>query len=545
MELQRLARGVSVERLATWVALVAVGVFLVWSAVLIREITVPLYQNADFASAPTLAQFLPDQGSGYVTLGFYPWLESLYWLDLTRWLPSHEAAWKALPFVVFGITVGVFGWTVGRTVSRRAGLVAALAMATPSPFVIYMLGVPNQRLPALLHTVILAAFLVAVPRLRGWRLGKRAVWAAGLVLTLAAGFSSDPLLLLAAIIPFLVAVGLGWRLKLLEPRIAGFAGAACVAGALGGRGLEALAEHNRLIYNQGHYFNMAQAGHALSNAGLLLQDVALFAHGQFALASEPATAFNAGREVLAIAAIGAVLLFALVLGRSWRAILPDQGRPVELRLLGVYWAVSIVGVSLAFVIITAPVALGSVRYVTTLWPGLLTLVLVVYGRRAVTTMAIFAAGIAILGCIELGRGYYTYVNQNRPQAGQVEQLEKFVADNDLDHGYAGYWDAAPIDVESDFKVHTYPIEPCEGPLVRYCPFRVHTISTWYVPKQGVRSFYAVGDPTLTPSLKPPPAEWGRPFKTARFGNLTVYAYDYDIAARISPVKPGETPPGTE
>jgi hypothetical protein len=469
-------------------------------------------------------------------------LEPLYWLHLTRWLPDHEAVWKALPFVVYGVTVLIFGWTVSRAVSRRAGVVVALAMATPGPFVIYMLGVPNQRLPALLHTVILAAFLVSLPRLGGWSGARRALWGAGLALLLAIGVSSDPLLILAAVIPLLAAIGVGWGIRLIAVQPAGLAAAACVVGVLGGRALEALAEHNRVVYNH-NPFQMADGGRVLSNAGLLLQDVALFAHGQFATGSEPLSAFNAGRALLAIAAIAAVLLLARVVVRSSRRMLDDGARSPELRLLGIYWAVSSVTVSLAFVIITAPVSTGSVRYVTTLWPALLTLVLVVYGRRAVTSLAVFAAAIAVLGCVELGKGLYTYTQLDRPHGGEADQLANFVAANHLDHGYASYWNAAPLDVQSDFKVRAYPIEPCELPKTLYCPFRVHTISTWYDPKPGVRTFYLVGYPKLTPSLQPPPASWGRPFKTATLGNLTVYAYDYDIASRLQPVDPGHTPPG--
>ena len=56
-----------------------------------------------------LAEYLPDKGTGQVTLGLYPWLEPLYWLHLTRWLPAHEAVWKALPFAAYGLTVVIFG----------------------------------------------------------------------------------------------------------------------------------------------------------------------------------------------------------------------------------------------------------------------------------------------------------------------------------------------------------------------------------------------------------------------------------------------------
>src|SRR5262245_11060776 len=86
---QRARRELSLQDALIGVAALATGVFLVWATVRARDLVYPLYQNADFASAPVLAQYLPDQGSGYVTLGFYPWLEPMLWLHLTRWLPDH------------------------------------------------------------------------------------------------------------------------------------------------------------------------------------------------------------------------------------------------------------------------------------------------------------------------------------------------------------------------------------------------------------------------------------------------------------------------
>src|SRR3954452_13976238 len=156
MSLARRGRGVTLEDLVIGVATAAVGVFLVWSAIRIRDITSPMYANSDIASAPVLAQLLPDKGSGHVVLGFYPWLESLFALDLTRWVPSHVSFWKAAPFLVYGLTVALAGWTVARTVSSRTGFLVALAMAAPAPLVLFLLGAPDQRLPALAHAVLLA-----------------------------------------------------------------------------------------------------------------------------------------------------------------------------------------------------------------------------------------------------------------------------------------------------------------------------------------------------------------------------------------------------
>jgi hypothetical protein len=211
----------SLERLLTWAAAVSVGVFLVWSAIRIRDITANMYANSDIASGPVIAELFPDR-SGHVVLGYYPWLESLFAMDLTRWVPSHVSFWKAAPFIVYGATVALVGWTVMRAAaSWRAGLIVALAMAAPAQLVIYMLGATEQRLPEFFHTVLLAAFLVTAPVLAAWSWRQRTLWGLGLAVTLAVGVSSDPLLLLSAVVPFLGAVALAWRLQLLRLDVAG------------------------------------------------------------------------------------------------------------------------------------------------------------------------------------------------------------------------------------------------------------------------------------------------------------------------------------
>jgi hypothetical protein len=539
MSLARRVRGVPFEDLILWLAVGAVGVFLVWSAIRIRGIALPLYENSDIASAPVLAQFLPDQGSGHVTLGYYPWLESLFALDLTRWLPSHVSAWKAEPFVVYGLTVALAGWTVSRAISRRAGVVVALAMAAPAPYVIYMLGAPNQRLPTLAHTVIMAAFLVTLPSLGGWRAIWKVLWAAGLALTLAPGVASDPLVLLSAVLPFLVAVALGWRVELLRRDVGALAVGACVVGALWGVGLEHLAEHYRIVYNDSG-FEMAGSGRVLSNTALLFEDVALFGHGTFATGRTPLNVVNTIRELTAIGGVIAVALFALTISRSPRALFSGS-RSSQQRLIGAYWGASILAVSLAFVMITSPVGTNAVRYLTTLWPGLLTIAALLYGRRALNWLAALAAGGAVIGCIELQQGLYTPQATLPPDPDEVSMVQRFVTANHLDHGYAGYWDAMPVTLLSDFKVHAFPIEPCGPAPDRYCPFRVHTIESWYSPKPDVRSFYLVGEPSLDPSLGPPPTAWGPPIKIAELDDLTIYAYDYDIASNLRRLQPGTSP----
>jgi hypothetical protein len=533
--------GPSTERVAILLALVSTAVFVVWFGIRLHEIVVAQYRNSDLASSLLLGEFFGDKGSGYLVLGNYAWLEGLLPLHWTRWVPDHVAFWKAAPYAIYVAAVLLAGWTVRRISSPLAGLVVVLAMAAPAPIVIYMLGVSDQRLPIFAHTIVLAAFLVVLPRVAEWRLPGRLLWAVALAVTLAPAVATDQLIYPAAVLPFLVAVAVGWRLTAIRLEAAGVAVASCLGGVVLGRLLWALAEDQNIVYNHGT-FEMAGSGRALSNAGLLLEDTALFAQGQFAAGSVPIDLFNITREIVAIAAIAAVLLFGYVVVRAARPILVGADRRPEQRLLFVYWAVSIVGVALVFVITTAPEGINAVRYLTTVWPALVALVVIVYGRRGITGLALLAAGCAILGSIGLARGLYTPRIDEPPNGRESDLVARFAADNNLDHGYAGYWDAAPISVQSGFDVRVYPIEPCGPNVDTYCPFHSHQIEAWYEPKTGVRSFFVINRQGLEPATLPPPAKWGRPFKTAQLGDLTVYAYDYDISSQFQAVVPGARPP---
>jgi hypothetical protein len=535
MSLARRVRGVRLEDALTLVAAVAVGVFLVWAATRIRDITAPMYANSDIASAPVLAQLLPDKGSGHLVLGYYPWLESLFALDLTRWAPSHIQFWKAAPFFVYGVAVLLTGWTVWRTVSLKTGFLVALAMAAPAPLVLYLLGTPDQRLPALAHAVLLGAFLITTPSLLRWGWVARCAWGGALAVTLAPGVASDQLIVLGAAAPFLVAVALGWWLGLLDRHAASVAGGACLLGILGGLLLEHVAEHNEFVYASPGW-HLASPGTAVSNGWLLLKEVAMFGHGWFDTAPPPVDAFDVARIAAAVAAIAATVALLALLLRAARPFLTDAGRPAPVRLLAAYWAASIVLVSGGFVVTTAPAGLSAVRYVFTLWPALLTLAALVYARRVHVWLALLATVSAVIGCAEIHRGFYTASSGKQPSADEVARLERIASVNHLDHGYAGYWDAAPITLESDFKLRAYPLEPCGA--TGYCPFHLHVIESWYRPKPGARTFYVVGDQTLLPALGPPPGSWGHPAKTIRIGHLTVYVFDYDIATRLEPFKAG-------
>ena len=260
--------------------------FAVWLLVRLGSIQDSFYANSDNSSALVLAQFLDERGSGDAVLGDYFWLEPLYALHLTRWLPAHREVWEAAPFAIYAVTVILVGWTVARTVSTRMGLVVALGMAAPAPLVLEYLTSPNAHAHSLVHAVILAAFLITAPRAAAWGGARAGSWALALAITLAPGAASDPILLVGGVVPFLLAVGLGVWLRLLSRGIAILAATACLAGTGAGLLIAEVAKQDG-IRSSGLDFPLASADHALDNVRRLFEGLALFVHGRTGDASIP------------------------------------------------------------------------------------------------------------------------------------------------------------------------------------------------------------------------------------------------------------------
>ena len=212
-------------------------------------------------------------------------------------------------------------------------------------------------------------------------------------------------------------------------------------------------------------------------------------------------------------------------------LLTDRERPAQQRLLAAYWSMAILALSAAFIASTAPRDIYAVRYVTLLWPALLTLAVIAFGRLALTPIALIAAAAACRGCVELGRGSYTDPEPFFPLDHEVDGLERFVSAEGVDHALtgAGHWDAATITAKTDFKVRTYPVKRCDPPDEGLCPSSAHHLDSWYVPTDAVRTFYVTHEGGADPLAPPPPARWGTPAEVAQFGSLRVLIYDYDLA----------------
>jgi hypothetical protein len=97
----------------------------------------------------------------------------------------------------------------------------------------------------------------------------------------------------------------------------------------------------------------------------------------------------------------------------------------------------------------------------------------------------------------------------------------------VSRGYAGYWDAQNLTWQTRMRLLVAPVTRCT--TTQLCPFDFFTIRSWYVPHAG-GSFLLLDDTNDVIAGAPP---FVRNAKDARrFGPLTLYVFDYDIARHI-------------
>ena len=146
-------------------------------------------------------------------------------------------------------------------------------------------------------------------------------------------------------------------------------------------------------------------------------------------------------------------------------------------------------------------------------------------KRCKTTCA-----IALAGVVSLAQGTAARDTEGFPPTELAKRVAAIAAANHVSTGYAGYWDAAPITWAAHFRVRVYPVSVCDRGA-HLCPFDLHTISSWYTPRPGVRSFLLT-DPRLRLVTAPTP-RLGRPAAVYHVGRLVMYVYGYDIASRFA------------
>jgi hypothetical protein len=496
-----------------------------------------LYLNPDIASAPVITTLMAHApAGGVVTLGNYPWYEPLWLMEATRSLPGHRQIWEALPIVGSLIAIALIVWAARRALGGWAAFVTGAILVSTTAATRFVLLTPAAHWPNLLHVAVLVATLVYLNGRRS-RVPTGTLVAGGALLALftAAG-ATDVLFLVDGLLPFLVTVWVcSWRTgHPVQRRIALFGTAVGATALVGGLLLRALMRHEHVISTPYFHPAFVTAGNVGKNIENLVESFVYAGGGNF---------FGSAFHTLsALAFLAAVLTFAagvrVVVG-GWRAA-PSLGRRVERVTPAVaareawlvFWGTTIVVTSVAFVVTNLPDGLSSSRYLMTVYFGVAALIPALVSRvpRAWTVVTCGVVVFALTSVIALaseGRGAYGPALSN----GDIAAFTTYAESSGLTVGYSDYSTAPALTWASGMKVDVFPVAPCGSSL---CPYYLNTISSWYTPRSGTRTFLIVDAATRSsylPVTKPLTA-FGSPAAVKQFGDLTVYVYRHDIAREL-------------
>jgi hypothetical protein len=523
-----------------WLApLVVTVAYLITFATQVSRLLAVTYLNADAASAPVIGQLYGGSaGSRSVILGHLGWYSTLLYELATRWMPLHRQIWEGSPYLMALLSVVLIVWALWRIAGRWSAIIAGCILVCAGPALLQLLLVLNNHAPTWFTFALLGPFLVLL-ELRIETLRRPLLLLAAVVVgvLLGANAASDVLLTLAGGGPFLLAAVAGWGIHRdrASARAAAVALATCVLALVVGLLVHAYVHHENIVSAVDARTSLFAAEEAIgSNFRLWWQSLAVLGDGDFFGLS---LGFSTALEfVCAVLTIAGVVIVARVARTEVAASLArEPNAPVTPReratlAWSVYWAASLVVLSLAFIFSATPEGLSSDRYLVGALYAVAALVpLFARKRIALRVAASVAVTVyAFAGCLALAQ--QRIAEPVSPTHQIANEITRIARKEGLTVGYGGYWDAAPITWSTHLGVKVFPVDDCEGNQ-HLCAFELHQITSWYKPRPRTRTFLLSDSTYPTPPSAPTP-DLGAPVAVHQIGPVTMYVYPYDIASRL-------------
>lgn len=533
-------------RLWPWSPLALAALYAAALLTTLRSVVNAVYATADTVSAPYLGELLPHAHGGTALLGNISWAEALWFELLTRGLPEHRQLWELAPWLVGLAAIGAVAWTASVVAGRWAGMVVAVTLGCSGTALLPLQFAWNTHALGYTNCCLLGAFTVLLAR-REFRIGGRpATHFAALVaisLVVGAGVASDPLSVIAGLIPFVLT---GAVVARAAPREPARRAVTSVVGVAAGSALVAwlidLLMHEHHLIAQLRPYTLSPFNQLLDHVGVLGESLAVLMNGNFG-GAPPSTV--GGLSLLCALCVAAGCYAAVGFVRSQirgllasprSAIAPGCGRDLGHAAYVCYWTSSGIIVSAAFIFSSFGVDIASKRYVVTVAYSIAAL-LPIAAAASVRARLVLATGI----CVILTGSASAMLNRDvqagadlLPTGQDGVRLLQWAQSEHVTTGYAEYLVAAPLTWETDGRVQVYPVAGCFTTAV--CPWGRPRISSWYRIRRGIRTFLAV-DTTLAANLmsegiQGAPSSLGRPQQTATIGPLTVFVYPFDIASRF-------------
>jgi hypothetical protein len=468
--------------------------------------------HTDAAAPFVLAERL--RGAGQVVIPHFGVWTSLWWLLVTRDLPGHRQIWESTGWLFALVTVGLLGWATARVAGRWAGVTAAATALLVGPRALRSLLTVNFHVSTPFTAAVLGAYLVVLSERRSRLL------AVALGLLVGANAASDPLLWVAGVVPFALASAVlavtrkefGVVLRAGLVVVTASVGAVATNGVMYSLGFRVVSLHHRL----------AQIGDLPRNTAHLARMVALLGGANYAFpGGYPYGPLRPLVALLAISAMTFTVATAIVL-------LAQRQAPV-LCAFACYWAAAVALLSVAFVSTTNAAALGvmSLNYILTLALAAGAGV-ALFAFRSPSRQLAVAIAVSVVGIINLTGIAHGRAENPIPPVGTYERsLVSLLTGKRVTRGYAGYWDAQNLTWQSGMQLLVAPVWPCVREQL--CRYRWSTVDSWFQEKPGP-SFLIV-DPT-TGIVTAPPQIARDASQVHRFGPLTIYIFDHDLARQL-------------
>jgi hypothetical protein len=495
-----------------WLPAFAAAAYLATVAALGSRIVDDVNWDTDASGIFALADRL--RGSGPVYLAHAGDWTALWWMLVTRGLPWHEQLWEATGYLFTVIAAVLLGWATSRIAGRWAGVAAAALMVViAGPFSLRALVSVSAHVFTPVGAVVLGVGLVLLTR-------TSLVPAICVGIVAGANAASDPLLWFAGVIPFAFAGGLlAWSARRVDIGIrAGVTLGVTVLSALATNVVMHALDFHTVPLDVG----LSSLRDLPPNIEHLGRMVALLGGANYAIPGPyPREPLRVILALLVFAAVAAPIVAAV--GLTIRRAEPTTWAYAW------YWAAVSALLSVVFVVTPNAADLGpkSSNYLLALAPaagvGVALLASSSPARQVAVGLAIGAIAAINISSIRDGRAEVTGL----PIQAYERPLRQLLEHEGVTRGYAGYWDAQNLSWQSGMRLLVAPVANCGDKL---CPTRIFTIRSWY-EQQGGPSFLLV-DPTVNVIHAPPFAARAR--ATHRFGPMTLYIFDYDIARHIRP-----------
>lgn len=540
---------------AAWLPLALAGIFVAALAARLPRILDAISWNADALAPGLIAERAAEGGRvgepvGPTVLGDISSASTLWFHLLTEGLPGHRILWAWTPVLVLVATAALIGWACARLAGRAAGLLGAGLVAAAGSDALLTFLAPAFRGTTWLSVALLAAAAVWWAEHAHDPPAPSVALAAMVAVVAGVNLASDPLLLLAGVLPLAAACGWVWlrgrgpgtrRLLALG---AGTAAGALAVGLASSWALEAAGYVTRREHFGGGYLLVATPGD-------LARHVALIGRNVLALAGAPgmggqAQGLAALRWPLALVALAA--LAVALWGRRRHAVpapaAGPAGRALARRLFLAYWGIGAGLVCAGYLLSDIPsgavvLSVPATRYlIPVLLAALAVLPVIALGagveaRRRVA--ASLAATAVVLGAgIGLVRGDIERA-QRGELAQQAHRMAAWLGEQGVERGYSSYWNAGPLSHHTGLRV--LAVRPCvQGGRDTLCPVALNGRFDWYRPSVFESSFVVVDAGREGDAIAPGAwrAGFGAPALTRRFGDLVVRVYPYDMALRLAP-----------